>query len=134
MTPTNLTPTNQQKRRTGETQFVLVGFVHHEGFRVFSFERREEDHGRTIFTVQTDLNLIKRYGIPLQELPSACRTILERRQHGENRRSLIFGEDEIRIYAEQAAAARIASSQRKKTPKKPPSENVGNAWRSRPLS
>ncbi len=59
-------------------QFVLTGFTHDKGFRVFTFDRIGEDRVRTKCTVRADLSLIRNYGIHIQELPLLCRGLLDR--------------------------------------------------------
>ncbi len=110
-------------------QFVLTGFTHDMGFRVFAFERIGEDRVRRRFTVRTDLALIRRYGIRLQELPLMCRSILEQRDEAEDARTLTFTESEMCVYARDTAAAREAAAQKRKPPRKPATENIGAAWR-----
>lgn len=110
-------------------QFVLTGFTHDLGFRVFAFERIGEDRIRTRFTIRTDLALIRRYGIRLQELPLMCRGILERRDEGEKNRAVTFTEGQMRLYAQDSAAARDKAAQKRKPPRRLPTENIGAAWR-----
>jgi len=110
-------------------QFILTGFTQDSGFRVFAFEGVGENRVRTPFTVRADLGLIRRYGIPIQELPLLCRGLLERCEEREVKRTLIFGEPEMCLYASNYAAAREAAALKKKTPRRPPSENIGAAWR-----
>jgi hypothetical protein len=73
-------------------RFILIGFMQDLGFRVFAFEGIGEDKIRTEFLVKADLNLTRRYGITLQELPLMCRGLLERRNEGEEERMLTFTE------------------------------------------
>ena len=108
--------------------FILTGFTQDMGFRVFAFERTEE-RIRTQFTVRADLALIHRYGIRLQDLPLMCRGILERHNEGEEKRTLIFTEDEMCLYAKNCLAARDAASRKRKPPRRPPSGNIGVGWR-----
>lgn len=110
-------------------QFILTGFTQDMGFRVFAFERTSEDRVRTRYTVRADLALIRRYGIRVQELPLLCRSLLERRDSGDQPRALTFTEDEMSLHAKDCAMAREAAAQKRKPPRRPPSENVGNAWR-----
>jgi len=58
-------------------QFVLTGFTQEVGFRVFAFARVEAGAIRIPFTVRADMALVRRYAIPMQELPLLCRGILE---------------------------------------------------------
>lgn len=110
-------------------QFVLTGFTHELGIRVFSFEGIGDDRIRTRFTVRTDLALVRRYGIRLQELPLMCRGILERGNEDQENRALTFTEDQMRLFAQDSAAARDKAAQKRKPPRKPATENIGNAWR-----
>src|SRR5205814_65359 len=99
------------------------------GFRVFAFVGIAADRVRSGFTVRADLALIRRYGIRLQDLPLMCRGVLERRDETEAKRALTFTEDQMRVYAKDCALAREAAAQKRKPPRRPPSENVGAAWR-----
>ncbi len=110
-------------------QFIITGFIQDMGFRVFAFEHIGDDRTRTKYTVRADLALIRGYGIRVQELPLLCRGLLERRDNGDERRTLTFTEDEMCLYAKDCEAARDAAAQKKKLPRRPPSKNVGAAWR-----
>jgi len=94
-------------------QFILTGFTQDTGFRVFTFERIGSDRTRTAFTVRTDLDLIRKYGIRVQELPLLCRGFLERRDEAGAERTWIFTEEEMRIYAGNCAAERDAARMKK---------------------
>jgi hypothetical protein len=113
-------------------QFVLTGFTHDRGFRVFAFDRIGEDRVRTRCTVRTDLALIKQYGIHIQELPLLCRDFLGRGDEADATPSLIFAEAEMKACADARAAARAAAGTRRKTPHRPAVENLGAAWRGQP--
>ncbi len=112
-----------------KTHFLLTGFSQAMGVRIFSFEGVAPDRTRAAFTVQTDLALSRSYGIRLQELPLLCLAILERSAEGDPERTFTYTEDDMRIHASDRAAAREAAAQRRKGPRKPPTENVGAAWR-----
>jgi len=106
--------------------YILSGFVHETGFRVFTFECVGEERQRTEFKVKADLALIRRYGIRIQDLPLLCREMLERRVSDEPR-TLTYTEADMCV---NAAASAARAAERKKAPRKPPpSENVGAAWR-----
>jgi hypothetical protein len=111
-------------------QFLLTGFTPGTEFRVFAFQGIEADRTRTEFTVRTDLSLIRRYGIRMQELPLLCRGLLERKDAeveerrnagrevpdaGGEDRTLTFTEEEMRIHATNCAAEREAAKLRKST-------------------
>ena len=110
-------------------QFVLTGFTQDREFRVFAFEGIAADRVRIAFTVRADLDLSRRYGIRLQELPLICREVLEHREEGEQRRALTFTEDAMRIHASDRAA-RATAARNKKPPRKANHEGNGAAWRS----
>jgi hypothetical protein len=110
-------------------QFVLTGFSHDLGFRVFAFERLGDDRIRTKCTVKADLGLLKTYGIHIQELPLLCRGLLDRSTEPVETSSLVFGEEDMRAWARDRALARDGAAKRKKPPHKPTGENLGAAWR-----
>jgi hypothetical protein len=110
-------------------QYILTGFTQDLGFRVFAFERIGDDRLRTRFTVRADLALIRRYGIRLQDLPLMCRGLLDRAAEGDEKRTLIFTEDEMSLFEKNSLAARELAAQKKRPPRRPPSENLGAAWR-----
>lgn len=105
-------------------QFILTGFIPDTGFRVFSFQGIGADRTRTDFTVRTDLSLIRKYGIRVQELPLLCRGLLERRDEAEQERILTFTEDEMRMHATSRAADQDAA-QKRKSMRKPPRPQAG---------
>jgi len=90
-------------------QFVLTGFKQEREFRVFAFEGIAADRVRIAFTVRADLDLSRRYGIRLQELPLICREVLEQREEGEQIHALTFTEDAMRIHASDRAARATAA-------------------------
>jgi len=115
-------------------QFILTGFTHDVGFRVFAFEGVGEDRSRTEFRVRADLALIRRYGIRVQDLPLLCRTLLEHRDEEQSdaaaeKHSFTYTEDDMRLYEKDSTATRNAAAAKRKPPRRPPSENTGNAWR-----
>lgn len=110
-------------------QFILNGFTHDMGFRVFAFECIGEDRVRTKCTVRADLALARRYGIQIQELPLLCRGLLDRRDEGDEIQSLTFTEEQIRACADARAAARDAAAIKRKLRHGPSGENLGAAWR-----
>lgn len=108
-------------------QYILTGFTHDLGSRVFAFECVGEDRTRTAYSVRADLALTRKYGIRVQELPLLCRNILEQRDGNDAQRTFTYTEAAMCIRASIRAAE--AAEQKKKTPRRPPSENVGTAWR-----
>jgi hypothetical protein len=112
-------------------QFVLTGFTPDTGFRIFNFEGIADDRSRTGFTVRTDLALIRRYGIQVQDLPLLCRGLLERRDENEHGHTFEYTEAEMRLYAARCAEEKDAA-QKRKAARKPPTNNAGTAWRGSP--
>lgn len=106
--------------------FILIGFSQDTGFRVFAFEGIAEDRTRTGFTVRTDLALIRRYGIRVQELPLLCRGLLERREDSWQERTLTFTEEEMRLHANTCAEKQNAAEKRKAA-RRPPGHQIARA-------
>lgn len=109
-------------------QYILTGFTHDLGFRVFAFERIGEDRVRTAFIVRADLALARKYGIRTQELPLLCRSVLEQREGSDTERTFTYTEAAMSTRANLCAIE--AAAQKRKPPRRPASENVGAAWRS----
>lgn len=109
-------------------QFVLTGFSQVLGVRIYVFEGVAEDRSRIAFTVKADLALARTYGIRLQELPLLCREVLDRSDKDQAQRTFAFAEDDMRLFADRAAA-RAEAAKAKKAPRRPVSDQVGAAWR-----
>jgi hypothetical protein len=108
-------------------KLCFVGFSEETGSRILKFDSLS-DEGKTSYTVKADLNLIRTYGIRVQELPLLCQELLERANKTEQKRSVVFTEDEMRQHASSLAAARAAAKQRCKTMRKPFQPKPGNTW------
>ena len=102
--------------------YTFTGFTHDSGFRVFAFEGVGEDRLRTDYKVRADLVLIRKYGIRIQELPLLCRAILDHSDGTDPRRVFTYTEADMSLRAEVCAAQALAS--KRKTPRKPPVENL----------
>lgn len=96
-------------------RYILTGFTHDAGMRVFAFQGIGEDRVREDFAVRADLALTRRFGIQMQELPLLCRGILERRDEGEQERAFTYTEAEMRVYSE-VRALRVKPARKKPTP------------------
>ncbi len=107
--------------------YILTGFTHDLGFRVFAFERIGEDRVRTAFSVRADLALARKYGIRTQELPLLCRSVLEQHDGSDTERIFTYTEAAMSLRADLCAVE--AAAQKRKPPRRPASENVGAAWR-----
>lgn len=102
-----------------EMQFVLTGFSHNAGLRVFAFEGIAADRTRTSFSVSADIALSRVYGIRVQELPLLCLRFLEKHDTSDEGRNLTFAEENMRAYADNCTAEREAA-QRRRAPRRPP--------------
>ena len=109
--------------------FMLMGFDQDAELRIFAFKGIAADRTKTEFTVGVNVALIPRYGIRMQELPLLCRQLLERRGEGEEKRTLTFTDEEMRLHADNCATAREAAAQRRKPSRRPRTGLLGAAWR-----
>jgi hypothetical protein len=114
--------------------FILTGFTQDTAFRVFEFDYVGPSQPPTQYTVRADLDLIRRYGIRVQELPLLCRAVLETREESEEARAFTFTEEKMVVYMKDCATAKELAAQKKRPARKPMGENLGAAWRgSQPL-
>ncbi len=114
--------------RRNTIQFILTGFKQDLGFRVFAFEGVKADRTRAKYTVRADLGLARKYGIAVQELPLLCRGLLDKGGECEDKRALIFSEDDMRLRANECALARETAALRR-PPRRPANPNAAPAWR-----
>jgi hypothetical protein len=98
------------------------------GCRVFAFEGVKPDRTRARYTVGADLRLIRKYGRRVQQLPLLCRGLLDTRGENEQKRALVFSEDDMQLRAKDRELACEAAGMRK-SPRRPPGTNAGAAWR-----
>ena len=111
-------------------EFVLAGFRQFETVRRYYFDAVGADRIRKSIAVDADLELVRRYRIPLQELPLLCRRLLDARDKAE---SILFTETDIAQYAKDRTAAMDASLERRRARRPPVSSRAGQAWRGSPL-
>jgi len=104
-------------------QYILTGFSHVCGFRVFAFQGIAADYTRTEFTVKTDLTLIPRYKIRIQELPLLCRGLLERDARNVAQ-AFTFSEEEMRLCASERARAREMAPPKRRFSRKRPVDTI----------
>jgi len=112
-------------------QFILTGFTQDTNVRVFAFAGIAGDRTLSTYTVRTDLTLIRRYGIRVQELPLLCRGLLEQRDEGHQEPTMTFTEDGMRLHADGCAAEKEAA-RRRKSMRRHPSNPGGTGWRVSP--
>jgi hypothetical protein len=116
-----------------DMEFVLAGFRQDSNIRRYNFEAVGGDRTRRTITVGADLNLIRKYKIPLQDLPLLCRRLLEGRVEVATLMltELMFTEKDMLQCADDRAAAVFAAAQKRRAHHPPASSRVGQAWRSR---
>jgi hypothetical protein len=105
--------------------FVLTGFRQLDHARLYYFEAIEKEQRRKQVSVSADIDLARRYGISLQELPLLCRRLLEGNQ---NAASISFAEPEMLRWAADKRAAR-AEIEHRPARRRPISDVDGQAWR-----
>ncbi len=110
-------------------EFVLVGFKQLDAIRQYSFDAVGQGRSRQHVTIEADLSLIRKYGIPLQELPLLCRHLLESRATVE---SAVFAESDMEQYAKTRSAELQASMEKRRSHRPPVSNRIGQAWRGSP--
>jgi hypothetical protein len=111
--------------------FVLTGFRQSDHTRRYYFDAIEKEHERQQVTVSADVDLARRYGISLQELPLLCLRLLEGHR---NAASISFAEPEMVRWAADKRAAR-AEVENRPARRRPISSSVaGQAWRSLPFT
>ena len=108
-------------------EFVFTGFRQNNNFRHFAFEGIAEDRTRTQFVVGADLMLIRKYQITMQELPLICLRLLEASPDGPN--TITFTEENMQAYATNRTLAREVLAAKRKPVRRPPTANLGSAWR-----
>jgi hypothetical protein len=120
-----IVPTRLRPEGIETMHFVLAGFRQSDHTRRYYFDAIDEDHQRTRVTVDADVNLVRKYGISLQELPLLCRQVLEEHPSVS---SVDFTEPEMALCADKRAAARGAIEHRPAR-RRAPLKDAGQAWR-----
>ena len=107
--------------------FTLAGFDDGEGLRRFAFQCVDTDRSKSTVIVRADVSLARQHQIRLQELPLICLQLLESLSDEEFTEGITLTED--RMIAIQSAARSAAEKKVRKAPKRPPSPETGQAWR-----
>lgn len=100
-------------------EYVLTGVEHSGNIRLYAFAEVEHDSRRTGLSVAVDINVLRKYGIPIQELPLLCRFFLKDQRGAGSERDLTYGEAEMIKYATRRDDAARAAEQRKAQRKNP---------------
>ncbi len=111
-------------------EFVFTGFKQVDSVRQYGFQGIAEDRSRQGYVVATDVSLLRKYRIPLQDLPLLFRRFLQAHDEANEQHSMMFSEEDMRRYAEnRAAEAEAAASKRTKHRHVPTPKNSGMVWR-----
>jgi len=111
----------------GQTMhYVLAGFRQSEHTRRYYFDAIDEDHDRKRVCVSANIDLIRKYGISIQELPLLCRRLLEKQS---NVISVDFTESEMVLFADKRAADATAAIVHRRPRRRAFSSVTGQAWR-----
>ena len=94
-------------------KYVLRGFDQEGNLRQYGFIGIAADRTHAAFTVSVDVDLIRRYDVPLQELPILCHQLLDKDRGDAQTRALMFSEEDIVGYVNRRAEARCAAQQKK---------------------
>ncbi len=100
-------------KEQNRTTFVLSGFSHDVGFRVFEFDCVQDGKTRTHHTVRADMTLVRKHGIHVQELPLLCRKVLDDCQERDRTGSMVLSEAEMIVCAQREAARHDAAKKRR---------------------
>lgn len=84
---------------TPKMQFIVTGFSHATGVRVFAFDGIAAGRSRMAFTVSADVTLARKYGIRIQELSLLCRGILDNAPEDTTQRAFAYSESEMSLHA-----------------------------------
>ncbi|HEU0119694.1 MAG TPA: hypothetical protein VFQ91_04155 [Bryobacteraceae bacterium] len=87
-----------------EIQFT--GFSHNGRFREFAFDCVVDLRHTTRYKVVADLELSRKYEIPVQELPLLCRRLVEEAHFEESPSPLTFTEADMRTWRNARKAQR----------------------------
>jgi hypothetical protein len=86
--------------------YQFTGFSHRGEMREFAFDAVAADRSKTHFKVMANLELSRKYHIPVQELPLLCRRLLEASWQGDGSRTFTFTEADMQKLSATRDAAR----------------------------
>jgi len=105
-------------------EFILTGFRQTLSIRHYLFQVIATDRTRHDVSVDADLDLMRRYGISIQEMPLLARRLLEAGEEGVTPADVVvFSEQDMVGHAKTRNDARSAQELRRRRPVKPPSAN-----------
>jgi hypothetical protein len=106
--------------------FALMGVTNERNSRRFTFELTGRGQPRTTVVVAADLDLARRYEIPIQELPLLCLRLLDSWTAGTNE-TVVFAEKEMIGYANRRKEAKDLAEQKRRAHRLPKPNPRGDA-------
>ena len=94
--------------------FALTGMSNERNLRRFRFELVGRGVPRTAIVVVADMVLVRRYEIPLQELPLLCLRLLESGPAAAPNGTMVFPEKEMIEYANRRREAKDLAEQKRR--------------------
>jgi hypothetical protein len=116
-------------RKPDVLEVTFTGFHQTQNVRRYQFQVVDLQRRRLDFSIDADLDLMRRYNLSIQEMPLLCRRLLETQLTGQESfeaTAQIFGETEMRQLADHRNAAKQALEQRRR-PHRPPPPKRGPA-------
>jgi hypothetical protein len=110
-------------------EFSMTGFREERLVRRYTFKVASSNRTFRHFAVDMDVTLLRKYGIPLQEIPLLCRRMLEKAELPEDKQVLTFSEELMREHHDNCAAVERLARDRRKAHRRPVSSRVGEHWR-----
>jgi len=104
--------------------FALTEVVAERSVRRFVFQRAGSGSPGIQVIVVADMSLVRKYEVPLQELPLLCLQLLAKRTDQEDA-TVVFPESEMIEYADRRRRAKVEFHRRVPRPGKPAAQNDG---------
>lgn len=105
-------------------EYILISVEQSENIRLYAFTEIDTALHRAPMSVAVDISLLRKYAIPLQELPLLCRHYIQERRDAGSDSHLTYGEPEMMLYATRRAESERATEERK-AHRKTPSQSHG---------
>ena len=98
-------------------EYVLTSVEQSGSIRHYAFAELGKDFRSQGFSVSIDIEIVRKYRIPLQELPLICSNYLTAQRKTGSQPDLIYGEAEMIVYCEERTEAARVVALRKTTRK-----------------
>lgn len=94
-------------------EYILTSVEQSQNIRLYAFTEVDTPAHRAPMTVAVDISLLRKYAIPLQELPLLCRHYVQERRGAGSDSTLTYGEPEMILYSTRRAESERATQERK---------------------